>query len=149
IDGAAILPAVLALEAMAQAASALAGGDAPTGIDDVSFRQAIIVPDRSAAHVKILALVSEPGRVDVVIRSDDDGFVADRMRATFRFGPAAPLHHAPHANGHAAAAIEARRLYGPLLFQGEAFRGLHTYTRLSARRVAATLLPATPRAWFA
>src|SRR5262249_32246842 len=72
IDGAAVFPGVIGLEAMAQAASALVGKDAPTRIEAIAFRQAIVVPNRGMKRVKILALVVGDDGVEVAIRCEDD-----------------------------------------------------------------------------
>ncbi|MGB9368069.1 MAG: SDR family NAD(P)-dependent oxidoreductase [Xanthobacteraceae bacterium] len=149
IDGVAILPAVMGLEAMAQAAHALAGGAATSVlIEDVSFRQATAVPDRGATRIKIVALADQDQRIEVVIRSEDDGFATDRMRARFRFdAPAAARGARLKKAGEAL--IDAQRFYGPLFFQGESFRRLQAYSLLSARRLAASLLPMDCGSWFA
>jgi enediyne polyketide synthase len=149
IDCTAIFPAVFGLEAMAQAAIVVAGDDSPVAVENVSFRQAILIPERSAARIKILALAADDGRVDVVIRGEDDAFATDRMRATFCFGSPLSHRYSSQVNGKSAAPIDARPLYGPLFFQGASFRRLNAYTRLSARRLAASLLEADDRAWFA
>ena len=149
IDGAAVLPAVMGLEAMAQAASVLAGAAAPIVIEDVSFRQATTVPQRGAERIKIVALAAEDGRIEVAIRGEDDDFATNRMRATFRFAARPPSQNARAANGDGSASVDAQRLYGPLLFQGKSFHRLQAYSRLSARRLAASLLAPDRRDWFA
>jgi len=147
IDGSAVLPAVVGLEAMAQVASALTGVDPARAIEDAVFRQAVVIPDGGALRIQILALAGEDGRVETAIRTEDDGFATDHMRAAFVFGPQSTIRAPKRIDGHAAA-IDAKPLYGSLLFQGEAFRRLGGYSRLSARRIAASLRASDDHAWF-
>ncbi len=149
IDGSAVLPAVIGLEAMAQAASALMLRGSAVQIEAIAFRQAIVVPDRGSKRIKILALATEDGGVETAIRGEDDSFAGDCMRATFRFGETALCDTPAIVGNHAKTRIDARPLYGPLFFQGEYFRHLEAYSQLSARRIAATLRAAHRRACFA
>jgi enediyne polyketide synthase len=149
IDGVAVFPGVIGLEAMAQAAAALVGKEAPAQIEAISFRQAIVVPDRGVKHIKIVALATREDCVDVAIRCEDDSFATDCMRATFVFAAAALQSKRPDRPRHEVVQIAARALYGPLLFQEGAFQRIDAYSQLSARRIAASLLATPRRAWFA
>lgn len=148
IDNAAVLPGVIGLEAMAQVASALTGRQLPVEIEAVAFRRAVVVPDWGSKHIKILTLATEDGRVEAAIRSEDDFFTGDCMRATFRFCEAPLPCNPSDRNNHAAAPIDAAPLYGPLLFQSGYFQNIDAYSHLSARRIAASLRPTRERAWF-
>ena len=72
-------------------ASALAGGGAPGAIEAVAFSQAIDVPEDGAIRIRIMALAGEGGRIEVVIRAEDDAFAVERMRATVLFNPPSRL----------------------------------------------------------
>ena len=152
IDGSAILPAVIGLEAMAQVACALIRHSAPSVIEAVTFRKAIAVPDQGAIRVRILALADEDGNVECAIHTEEDGFALDHMRAVFRFGPIAALSKSepsPRACEQSNARVDAAPLYGPLMFQGRRFQHIAAFTRISARHVAAALHPPAERFWFA
>jgi enediyne polyketide synthase len=150
IDGSAVLPAVIGLEAMAQVASALMHRQVARQIEAIAFRQAIVVPDRRTKRVKIIALAAGDDRVEVAIRGEDDSFAGDCMRATFRFGEALqPDKPAAIDQRATTTRIDARPLYGPLFFQGEHYQHIEAYSHLSARRIAATLRAAQRRDFFA
>jgi enediyne polyketide synthase len=146
LDGAAIMPAVLGLEAMAQVASALIGRTTPTQIDDIALRRAIVVPDAGRVRIRIMALSSENGRVDAAIRASDDGFSADRMRATIDFAaPEAPaVTQSPCGNDQG---FDAAPLYGPMLFHDGRFRRLDRFEVLAARHIVASIGPDAGAPW--
>ena len=72
LDGITIFPAVLALEAMAQVACALAGRDCPASIEKIAFPHAIAIPDDDATKIRIMALADGNGRVEVAIRASEE-----------------------------------------------------------------------------
>jgi enediyne polyketide synthase len=148
VDGIAVFPAVLGLEAMAQVASALAGRTVPVAIETVSFPQAIVVPNDGAERVRIMALANDDGRVEVAIRAGEDGFVAERMRAAFLFDPPGSARASEAVAIETTVSMDARPLYGPLFFQGERFRRIGRFSTTSARRVAASLSRRGPAGWF-
>ena len=88
-----LFPAVMGLEAMAQVAMAVLRVDEPPIFEDVTFAHPIVVPAGQKATIRLAALVSAPGRVDVVLRSAATGFQLDHFRAVCRFG------HAPRGHG--------------------------------------------------
>jgi enediyne polyketide synthase len=148
VEGSMVVPAVLGLEAMAQVAGALAGQDAPSAIEAVTFSQAIHVPDDGSVRVRIMALAADSCRVEVAIRAEHDAFATECMRATLRFGASAPLAAAPPLRIEPTTPIDAGPLYGPLLFQGKRFRCIRCFTHVSARRITALLLRDATREWF-
>jgi enediyne polyketide synthase len=89
------------LEAMAQVASALSGQGRPPPLRAVQFSRAIVVPERDTMGLCIAALTGLDGSIEVAIRSDDDGFAAECMHATFSFE--APASIAEHSAGVALA----------------------------------------------
>lgn len=118
IDGLAVVPAVVCLEAMAQAASALAGRPLRTA-ESVSFDQPVIVPDDGTRTVRVCALRRDAA-IEVVVRSDETAYRADHARATFpwedpsrRGTPEAPLD---------AVKLDPAELYGGLFFHTGRFR---------------------------
>jgi enediyne polyketide synthase len=149
LDGDLLFPAVLGMEAMAQAARALTGRvDTPT-LSDVRFLRPLVIPPDGSNTLRIAALQESPGTVEVVIRSSETNFLADHFQATLHYqqqpaaaviplgvvGPRLPLD--PAAD-----------LYGPVLFQGGRFRRLEGYRQLSATGCVAELSHNVPHDWF-
>jgi enediyne polyketide synthase len=136
IDGLCVLPAVCALEAMAQVAAALTGREV-TGVVRGRFDRPVVIPDDGARTIRICALVQEDGDVDVVVRSDETEFAVDHFSGTVTTGignpPDVPARHGdlPAHDGEA--------LYGPLFFHGPFFRRLSHYEHLDAIGCTAVL----------
>jgi enediyne polyketide synthase len=147
VDGIAILPAVLSLEAMAQAAAAVTGWPARPGFQDVEFLRPVAADQSLTATIRIGALVGEDGeRADMVIRSAETGFAAEHVRATFRPAPApVAADAAPPRSAHL---IEAEDWYGPVFFQGERFQRVLGYRQLTATSCVAEISGGTGKPWF-
>jgi enediyne polyketide synthase len=145
-----LLPAVLGLEAMAQAAMALTGSAEPPTFEDVAFRRPVVVPGEGSVAVRLAALVRQPGLVEVVLRSAQTAFQADHFRALCRFG-AAGTAETESEGGEDTALVSldpAADLYGDLLFQTGRFRRLRGYRGLRAKACAAEITPTEPTTWF-
>src|SRR6266566_3715 len=149
LRGQRILPGVVGLEAMAQAARAL-GGDLPSAIEEVTFNRALVVPEEGAVRVRLVALTQAPGLVDVAIRAEPTGFQVDHMRAVFRLGTPASL--AVQSETPLASELvpinPSTDLYGPLLFHGSRFRRVVGYRKLRATECVAELSAADDGGWF-
>ncbi len=146
-SGARLLPGVMALEAMAQAAMAVTGASVPPSLEDVRFLRPIIVPLDGELLIRIAALVRPGGEVDVCIRTADTSFQADHFRATCRFTEAAPLGKTA-TEGEPIPLDPERDLYGGLLFQEGRFRRLRAYRRLRATECVVEAAGAPARGWF-
>jgi len=156
-----LFPAVLGLEAMAQAALALTGASGPPVFEDVVLSRPVVVPERDTVTLRVAALVREDGAVDVALRSEATGFAADHFRARCIFlptdGAAAEAGalgdcRLPDLAASAAAGalpLGAGDLYGGLLFQAGRFRRLQGYRRLFARECLAEITADGATAWFA
>jgi enediyne polyketide synthase len=83
--GAKLLPAVIGLEAMAQAAMTLIGSERPPTFENVWFNRPVVVPDGAAETIRLAALARTPGRVDVVLRGKQTAFQVDHFSATCVF----------------------------------------------------------------
>ncbi|MFC3737825.1 type I polyketide synthase [Paractinoplanes deccanensis] len=143
IDGAAVLPAVLGLEAMAQCAAALAGPAAL--VTGVRLDHPVTVPDRDRRTLRLAALARHDGTVDVVLRSDETGFATEHFRA--RLGGAA----APPGRATAplrVAEMPAGHLYGPLFFHGPRFRRVLGYRAVGAYRCVGVVDAGPREPWF-
>jgi enediyne polyketide synthase len=153
IDGERVLPAVMGLEAMAQAATALVDAAAPPVFDDVRFDRPVVVPAEATRTIRLAALVTTPGVVEVALRSEETGFQVDHFRATCRFGEAgptstAPVHCAATSTPPTVLAQPERDLYGGILFHGQRFRRLRGYSLLRATECCAEVAPGELSAWF-
>jgi enediyne polyketide synthase len=147
IDGTPVLPAVAAIEAMAQAAHALTGG-AALEARELSFHQPIVVPESGTRTIRICALRRPTGGTDVVLRSEETGYAVDHFTAFF---PAAPCGSTPPpVRPHVDATPEhdGADLYGPLFFHGHRFRRLRRYMELTATRCTAALSDGQDTEWF-
>ncbi|MDG3008355.1 type I polyketide synthase [Paludisphaera mucosa] len=154
-QGERLLPAVIGLEAMAQAVAGVMRGQGPmpTIIEEVAFERPIIIDDAGSTTVRLVALVREGGVVEVALRCHATGYHLDHFRATFRSGPEHPWAAGIHDPG-AGEAVDRlsldpeRELYGALLFQGGRFRRLRSYDRLTAKACRAEVAPSDRRNWF-
>jgi len=155
-QGQKLFPAVMGLEAMAQAATFLTGNPTSLVFEDVRFSRPIAAGDSTPVKLRTAALVREPGRVEVVLRSSETAFQVDHFKATCRFeggvttepgfrpGPLEGLPSVP--------ILPRRDLYGGLLFQAGRFRRLQGYRRLAAKECIAEIAATDGNdglAWFA
>ncbi|MFC6090033.1 SDR family NAD(P)-dependent oxidoreductase [Saccharothrix lopnurensis] len=146
VEGVPVLPAVVGLEAMAQAADAVAGEHRGWEFSDLDLRSPVTVPERGARVVRVLALDDGADAVRVALRDDTDGHAADRFTAVVREAPepgpagppddVVPAETGPHP------------FYGPLLFHRGRFRRLLGYERLSAFEVRARVRAEPDAPWF-
>jgi enediyne polyketide synthase len=150
-----LFPAVMGLEAMAQAAMAVLRTVEVPDLEDLRFDRPIVVTSDRPTKIRVAALVTTPCRVDVVIRCDGTAFQLDHFRAVCRFGAAGPEHPVDakpcleRPEDSPGVLIDPRTdLYGHLLFQGGRFRRLKGYRELRSTRCEAEIVAADPAAWF-
>jgi enediyne polyketide synthase len=170
VDGVAIVPAVLALEAMAEAVASVTEWPGRPVLSDVEFLRPVTADQSLTATVRIGALVREDGEAaDVVIRSAETGFAAVHMRAVLARGDSILLGDDPpqtppdsgaapggagRRSGGAAAPpgrfplIPASNWYGPLFFQGERFQRVVGYREITARSCVAEISGGAGKPWF-
>ena len=150
-----LFPAVLGLEAMAQAAMAVSGIAAPPCFENVSLDRPIVVPREGELTIRIAALVRGPGLVEVVVRSAETGFAADHFKALCRFRPDTLTELERVAKdavpGFAAAPLPLEmgaEVYDELLFHTGRFRRVAGYRHLRAKECLAEIEPDTAAQWF-
>ncbi len=152
-----LFPAVLGLEAMAQAATALCGARQLPTFESVDLPRPIVVPVTGVAVLRIAALVRSPGVVEVVLRSDSDSFQSDRFRGRCRFAPEGSAGAAEELSGLAGPVTEdeapvrlapATDLYGGVLFHRGRFQRVGGYRRLTATECLAEISADGHTAWF-
>ncbi|MFI9586189.1 SDR family NAD(P)-dependent oxidoreductase [Streptomyces sp. NPDC052236] len=150
LDGVCWLPGVLGVEAMAQAASAVAG-QRLCEARDVVWAHPVTVPEEGARTVRVCAL-HRGDSVETVLRSDENDFCVDHFRAVFPVAVPSPNgHHAPPAveDPLRAGELHSAELYGPLYFHTGRFQRVQRLSAPSARTCRATLAPARADPWFA
>lgn len=153
IDGTAVLPAALGLEAMAQACAALGAPTVPAAYRDLEFTRPITVPDRDRRTLRVAGLRADDGTVEVVARSDESGMAVDHFRAARCGTPAdtsdgAAVGDQPAGDRHGVALLPAGPLYGPVFFHGPRFRRVRGYRAVGAYRCTAVIDADDGGQWF-
>ena len=156
IDGMAVLPPVLALEALTQAASVLAGRPVrrATGVTLVS---PVLIPSSGEACLRVCA-VRDGDTIVAALRCADSSYLVDHARAEFSSAddqdqsqPAAvaagtsalqPLAAGP------AGLVDGAELYGPICFQSGRFRRVALLPEVTARSGRALARGADELPWF-
>ena len=165
-QGSPLFPAVMGLEAMAQAAKALAGhpghplagrglaAEVPA-FEDVLFTRPIVVPHDGPLTIRLVALRTGPDRVEVALRSQETNFQADHFRAACVFGPAVRADDFvesvadPQAIQQAALPLDPDRdLYGGILFQHGRLQRVCSYRHLRATECVAEIRSCLGTPWF-
>ena len=170
IDGLMVLPLAVALEAMAEAASVLAGRPLRRVAGTRMDAPVVLLPGDQETTLRICALRREDA-VETVLRCADSGFQVDHFRARFPLGPA-PVPE-PEPPGQAAAEppeqptapragsglgltvasaggiVDGTDLYGPVFFQAGPFRRVAFLPEVTSRSCSALVRGADDRPWFA
>lgn len=146
LDGSTLFPAVMALEALSQAAWALRGGSVPW-LRDVEIRQPIFVAGDDAMTLRVAALADDDG-VTVVLRSSTTGFAVDHVRARCQLDAPPETARVTPLEGRSLADADGE-LYGTILFQRGRFRRVAQYHALSPWGCDAELTVARTARWFA
>ena len=155
-----VLPLAIALEAMAEAASVLAGRPlrqlAATRMD----APLVLLPGDRETTLRVCAL-RRADAVETVLRCADNGFQVDHFRALFPLQPAAqppgaasaaPPQAGPGLRLTVASAggiVNGTDLYGPLFFQAGPFRRVAFLPEVTSRSCSALVRGADDRPWFA
>jgi enediyne polyketide synthase len=170
IDGLMVLPLAIALEAMAQAASVLAGRPLRQLAGARMDAPVVLLPGDQETTLRICALRRADG-VETVLRWAGTGFQVDHFRALFPLAPTAPPAQnspgpaaTPRAGQERAGPERAERLgltvasaggivdgtdlYGPVFFQAGPFRRVAFLPELTSRSCSALIRGADDRPWF-
>jgi enediyne polyketide synthase len=146
-----VLPAVMGLEQMAQAAMAVAGESMRPVLERVEFSRPIVVGSETTV-VRAVALAESSKRVEVALRTGDTGFSVNHFRASCSFRNYPPQAASVDDNDAGASRLSldpAQDLYGGILFQGPRFQCLSHYTELTASSCVAQIVPNKSEDWFA
>jgi enediyne polyketide synthase len=142
-----ILPGVMGLEAMAQAAIALLETDRLPAFEQLRFDQPVVVPQNGRITIRIAALIREDRSCEVVLRSSETSFQVDHFRVTCRPEVRA-MDEVVAIPAERLPLDPARDLYGGLLFHSGRFRRVHSYRRLRGSECLAEIQPASDDPWF-
>ncbi len=160
VDGLAVLPGVLAVEALAQAASVLAGRPVRLA-SNVRLESPVVVPAQGTAELRICAQ-REGTVIRAALRCADSSFAVDHARAEFSCAtaedarPAAVLSAALPAAGALPLALSAgpsglvdgTEFYGPIAFQAGRFRRVALLPEVTARSCRALARGSDDQPWF-
>jgi acyl transferase domain-containing protein/acyl-CoA thioesterase FadM len=132
-NGMYIVPTVLALEAIAEAGSALAGGDMPLcRLDGVEMPYPIVVDKEHGLEIELRAEIQQTSaadglrRINVWVSTEQTGFKTVALSGTLVFGPRQELAQEPIALGEPLLVDARVDLYGRQFFVGP------TYQRMGA-----------------
>ena len=158
-DGITELPTVMGLEAMAEAASALAGRPLSRAVS-ITLGGPVVVPDDRPAAVRVSAR-NHGDAVQAVLRSAETGYQVDHLRATFPLGTMPPEESGqfPAAtrtgdgtehllDGMTGGIVDGTELYGPLRFPAGRFRRVAFLPALTSRSCRALLRGTDDQPWF-
>ena len=136
-----LMPAVMGMEAMAQAAAAVSSGTSGMVWGDVAFERPITVPQNEPATIRVYATSDSGGNIAVAIRAGQTGFQIDHFRANIRLENAPPFAPVDESQEQALAPAIAPDLdlYGSILFQSGRFQRLLGYSYLTATACRAHL----------
>ena len=157
VDGLPMLPPALAVEALAQAASVLAGK--PTrSASRVRLESPVVVPAGGQAELRICALRDGP-LISAVLRCADSSFTVDHARAEFNCADCDELPPALMTPDTAQAAlkqlvgaqsglVDGAELYGPISFQDGRFRRIALLPEVTSRSCRALARGSDDQPWF-
>jgi enediyne polyketide synthase len=156
IDGMPVLPPVLALEALAQVASVLAGRPMRRAVD-VTLDSPVLIPSGGEAVVRICAL-RDGDRIMTVLRCADSSYRIDHASAEFSCAqdvpdmPDAALSAASSALHQLVAGpsglVDGAELYGPISFQSGRFRRIALLPEVTARSGRALARGSDEHPWY-
>jgi enediyne polyketide synthase len=158
VDGIPVLPPTMALEAMAEAAAALAGQPLRQ-LTGVSMVAPVVLPAGADAHelIRICAL-RDGASVTVALRCEESSFATDHFLATFRVAQeaadavapslAADLPELDEMPASDAGIVDGTELYGPTFFQSGRFRRVALLPEVTARSCRALVRGDDGQGWF-
>ena len=157
IDGMPVLPPTLALEALAQAASVLAGRPVRRATA-VALESPVLIPSGGQAGLRICAL-RDGETIVAALRCADSSYLVDHARAEFSCVPEA--YEMPEAAIAAASPglerlttgssglVDGTELYGPICFQSGRFRRIALMPEVTAKSGRALARGNDDQPWFA
>jgi acyl transferase domain-containing protein len=156
IDGMPVLPPVLALEALAQAASVLAGQPFRR-LAKVTLESPVLIPTSREAALRVYAL-RDGDTIVAALRCADSSYLVDHARAEFscaaepdevpRAAAAADPFASEELSGGPSGLVDGAELYGPICFQSGRFRRIALLPEVTARSSRALVRGGDEQPWF-
>jgi len=150
-QGEQLLPAVMGMEAMAQVARVLEQSELLPAFRDLRFEHPIVIPRGQPLILRIAALRRKPGIVSAVIRCSSTGFKINHFsgECIFEKRQIAGDSSALPQRTQVPAVLNAKNLYGKILFHQGRFRRVEGYEFLHSRKSIARLSAPSDAPWFA
>ncbi|HJQ03127.1 MAG TPA: SDR family NAD(P)-dependent oxidoreductase [Jatrophihabitans sp.] len=148
IQGGGVLPAVLVLEAFAQAAGLLGLPAGGVVFEQVSLTSPVDVGPDDRVTLRVAALSTEPDRYELVARCDSDDYAANRVSALLRPMGSMAADRAPAVPPPGLSADRPSPLYGQVLFHRGRLRRVLDYQLLTAFRLRAWVHSDALTRWF-
>src|SRR2546429_5185461 len=86
VDGLPVLPPAMAIEGLAEAASAVAGRPLRHAVEVRAEAPVVLTPPSGQPRIRVSAL-ADGGKITTVLRCEDSGFALDHVRADFPLDP--------------------------------------------------------------
>jgi len=146
-----LLPAVVGMEAMGQAAMALEATDQLPEFRQLRFEHPIVVPAGNAVTIRLAALRRRPAHVSVAIRCSSSSFQVDHFsgECIFERKQAEQIADGPPLSQKTLSLDPACDLYGGILFHQGRFCRVKNYHLLEAGRSVAELTEPAASPWYA
>ena len=156
VDGMPVLPPALALDALAQAASVLAGKPLRRAAA-VTLESPVLIPSAGEAVLRVCAQ-RDGDTIVAALRCADSSYLTDHARAEFSCAADAP--ETPETPGAAASSalhqlvagpsglVDGAELYGPICFQAGRFRRVALLPEVTARSGRALARGSDDEPWF-
>jgi enediyne polyketide synthase len=151
LGGSLLFPAVMGMEAMAEAAGILGLDTNTLLIEDLHFEHPIVTAEMGETRIRVLAVREPAGHVRVAVRSETTDFQIDHFYATLRNVGGWMTVAAPALVVAAASALPEHTpddIYSSILFQAGRLRRIQRYRALTAKTCSAEL-QCRNDAWFA
>ncbi|NYH77677.1 enediyne polyketide synthase [Actinopolyspora biskrensis] len=151
LDGTAVLPGVVLVEAMTQAASQLAGRTLREVVD-LRLDRPVVLPETGSRDIRVCVL-RRAGAVEAVLRSAETDFRVEHARASFPLTTGEPCRGEAPRSAHPPGGWETdplgpEQLYGSLYFHSGQFRRVRELVPEGARRCRARVLAKDLPDWF-
>jgi len=149
LDGTPLLPGVIALEALAQAAVAVTGSKRKPVFEQVRFLRPVSVAKGRVETVRTVAQVCRDGSVELALRCGQTGFSVDHVTARCQFGEVSIDDCLrPHTATARVPLDPEADLYDSLLFHDGCFRRVTGYAHMDARSCVYEIAVNEDEAWF-
>lgn len=154
IGGERVLPAVMGMEALAEAAMALAGQNRKPVFRNLSFSRPIVVDKDEPLKIRLHAMTNDKGEVRVALQSAETQFQINHFEGLCDFENDFEKISAgkkTELNGHRNSHVELepkKDLYGKILFHQGRFQRLKGYKHLEAKECIAEVVNGNKADWF-